>query len=54
MEAGNVRQFLRWGYSSTGVTHEVKGGDPADCRTPSKDEICLVEERDIRTWPVPQ
>jgi hypothetical protein len=52
MQTGNIRQFLRWGYSCTWVNHEVSGENPAPRRTPSEGEIYVVEESDIRTEPV--
>ncbi len=51
MQAGNISQFLRWGYSSTGANHEVTGEDPAHGWIPSRDELYLVEESEIPAEP---
>jgi hypothetical protein len=54
MQPGNISQFLRWGYSSTGVNHEVAGENSGNIWGPSEDDVNFVKEGDIQTEPVPQ
>jgi hypothetical protein len=54
MQAGNISQFLSWGYSSTGLNHAATGDDLIHCWIPSEDQIYLVEESASHPEPAPQ